>query len=84
MAFTFTIDEQWVEGNKRHARGTWTSAVGTDTGGVITTPLVQVDGFGASIDTADAFSVNPGAAVDQIDILHAAAIRSGTWHAWGA
>lgn len=84
MAFTFIITKVGIHGNERYARGTWDSSAGGDTGGIINTPLGQVDGFSAASTQNVSFSVNPGALVTDIDILHAAGVRDGTWMAWGS
>lgn len=85
MAFTFTVDaaSPGSAGKHKVAWGTWASGVGTDTGGTVTVPLEKTDYFSASGDGNAAANITKAANGRDVVIAHAAAVRSGTWIAWG-
>ena len=85
--FAYTVDDEWIEGNKRHKRGTFTTAGGS-TGGDVLTGLQRCEGFENSPLAAavvanvtgvnEAFPLSGGAVTVVV-----AANGDWAWHAWG-
>jgi hypothetical protein len=87
MAFTFTKDNETVEGNLRITSGTYTSAGGS-TGGDIYTGLQRVNGLllqqkGAAVVASQAVVNETFPRVDPVTIV-TVANGTGYWEAWGS
>lgn len=86
MAFSFTKDQEWIEGPKRHTSGTFTNTGGS-TGGAIRTGMARVD-FMETTPTSTAPASHTRVttdlpAVDGITIATTADV-DGIWHAVGS
>ncbi len=88
MAFTSTITERTVFGNKMVTYGTYTNSVGSGTGGDIDTGLIQCEGL-IIIPKHSAVAGNAPVVNETFPVARSAvtivtdAVMNGYWFAWG-